>query len=169
MKIEHFSKFYKGNDDAVKAYLYIYYALNELGILDELTLIGALATVRVEVGRKFKPIEEIASGQAYEGRKDLGNTVKGDGMRFKGRGYIQVTGRANYANYGNLINVDLVKNPELALDPLFSAKILAHYFKERKVHSACRLQDWTQVRKLINGGSNGLKEFLSIVEQYKKS
>lgn len=69
--------------------------------------------------------EEIASGAAYEGRKDLGNVEKGDGMRFKGRGLIQLTGRNNYQSYGKYLSVDFLKKgneqmiattPKYALD-----------------------------------------------------
>ena len=69
-------------------------------------------------------MEEIASGAAYEGRTDLGNTEAGDGVRFKGRGYVQVTGRANYADWSERLGIDLVGNPELAEDPTIAARIL---------------------------------------------
>lgn len=57
--------------------------------------------------------EEIASGAAYEGRKDLGNTVAGDGVRFKGRGLIQTTGRKNYQDFKDKFGIDVIKNPSL--------------------------------------------------------
>lgn len=141
-------------------------ALEEAGIYSDLTMIGICATVRVEVGRTFKPVEENASGNAYEGRKDLGNYVPGDGRKYKGRGFIQLTGRANYENYGKKFGIDLICNPELALQPEISAKILAQYFKDRKCNVACDKQDWPRVRLLVNGGDNGLPEFLNIINQY---
>ena len=55
----------------------------------------------------FRTTEEFASGEAYEGRKDLGNIKKGDGRRYKGRGLLQLTGRANYAEHGKMLGVDL--------------------------------------------------------------
>jgi len=134
--------------------------------VDPLVMIGAMATVRVEVGRGFKPIEEIASGDAYEWRTSLGNTQKGDGRKYKGRGYIQLTGRANYDFYGRKLGIDLVNKPELALDPDISARIFVEYFKERKCIEACKKKDWVLVRKLVNGGANGLDEFLKVVNQY---
>lgn len=143
-------------------------ALMEQNICSVLTMVGALATVRTEVGYKFKPIEEYASGAAYEGRRDLGNTQKGDGVKFKGRGYIQLTGRSNYLNYGKRLGLDLIKNPQLALDVKNSARILAVYFKDRKVNVACEKQDWIKVRKLVNGGTNGLDVFLQQVKNYLK-
>ena len=57
--------------------------------------------------------EELASGAAYEGRKSLGNVVKGDGIKFKGRGLIQITGRSNYKAVGEALGIDLIRNPVL--------------------------------------------------------
>lgn len=75
--------------------------------------------------------KEIADGSAYEGRKDLGNTQPGDGVRYKGRGWIQLTGRANYLKYGKLIGVDLVNNPELAELPENAEKLAIAYWMDR--------------------------------------
>lgn len=83
-----------------------------------------LATAYHEVDKTMRPIVEYASGDAYEGREDLGNIEKGDGRRFKGRGYVQLTGRANYVRAGEKFNVDLVKYPERALEPRLAAKIM---------------------------------------------
>lgn len=137
-----------------------------------LVMAGAMATCRVEVGKNFKPIMEYASGEAYEFRADLGNTQKGDGVRYKGRGYIQLTGKANYATYGQKLGLDLINNPDLALDIEVGAKILAHYFKDRKVIDACIAKDWLRVRKLVNGVNratglpNGWNEFNKVITQY---
>ena len=72
----------------------------------------------------FKHMEEIASGEKYEGRKDLGNTQKGDGKKYKGRGPVQVTGRDNYRKIyeeffipNGLGEYNIVENPELGSDP----------------------------------------------------
>jgi len=164
-----FMSFYKGTPyetGASECYNAIEKALFEQGILSRNTLIGALATVRVEVGKAYKPIEEYASGEAYEGRKDLGNTQTGDGKRFKGRGYIQLTGRNNYTHYGSVLNIDLVNNPELALEIDISAKILALYFKEKNCQNACDSYDWKRVRTLVNGGLNGYDTFMVVINQF---
>lgn len=75
-------------------------------------------------------MEEFASGAAYEGRGDLGNTEPGDGVRFKGRGYVQITGRTNYAEWSERLGVDLVGNPGLAEDPDIAVQILVGGMKD---------------------------------------
>lgn len=168
----HFLSFYKDNrtieNNARVCYDAIEKALGDDGILTPLTLLGALATVRVEVGRSFLPVLEIASGDAYEGRVSLGNTQPGDGRRYKGRGFIQLTGRANYTYYGQKLGIDLVNNPDLALDTTVSAKVLSLYFKDRKVNEACNASDWRRVRVLVNGGLNGFPLFMQVVNSYLK-
>ena len=165
----HFLSFYRGSsveNDARICYDAIEKALGDEGILTPLTLLGALATIRVEVGRSFKPVLEIASGDAYEGRRDLGNTQAGDGRRYKGRGWIQITGRSNYDIFGKRIGVDLINNPDLALTVENSAKILAAYFKDRRVHEFCNQRDWRMVRIRVNGGLNGFDTFMLVVNQF---
>ena len=166
MKKQQFLSFYPNNTDAVVCFDAVDKALKEVGIHTPLTLIGALATVRVEVGKKFKPVREKADGTAYEGRADLGNLYIGDGPLYKGRGYIQLTGRSNYATYEKKLGVALVNKPDNALDVTVSARVLANYFKDRKVNIACEARDWKKVRKLVNGGDNGLDEFLRVVNDY---
>lgn len=164
-----FIGFYKGTtieSDASQCYDLIQTALMKQGIYTDLTMCGAMATIRVETAKTFKPIEEFSSGQQYEGRKDLGNDVPGDGIKFKGRGYIQLTGRFNYETYTHKLGVDLVCNPSLAMDAQTSADIFVRYFKDRGCNVACNNQNWVKVRKLVNGGTNGLDVFLSVINQY---
>lgn len=152
--------------------------LTARGICSGWTLVGALATIRVEVGKQFLPIPEYASGQEYEGRRDLGNIYPGDGPRFKGRGYIQLTGRSNYQKYGDTLGINLVNNPDLALDPHTAAKILALYFENTKAFIACDNNDWVKVRQLVNGGNGidveeggttyNLDLFKNIINQYSQ-
>lgn len=166
---DQFMRFYKNTQyeqGASECFDLVEKALKADGIYSPLTMVGAMATVRVEVGKNFKPINEIASGQAYEFRSDLGNTQAGDGVKYKGRGYIQITGRNNYTNYGSIFGVDLINKPELALQPELSAKILSRYFKDRAINIQCDKQNWIKVRQQVNGGQNGLEEFLRVISDF---
>lgn len=106
----------------------------------------------------FQYLEEIASGEAYEGRSDLGNTEPGDGARYKGRGYIQLTGRANYRAAGEALGLDLEGHPELAALPENAARVAAWYWNSRDINAAADSGDFVQVTRLINGGTNGLAD-----------
>ena len=99
------------------------------GITNKDQLAYILATASHESG-SGKHMREFASGRAYEGRRDLGNTQPGDGQRFKGRGYVQITGRRNYEMWSRRLGIDLVNNPELASRPDIAAKILVQGMKE---------------------------------------
>ncbi len=166
---EKFMSFYlaKPSKGASACYDGIVSALKEQGILSTNVLIGALATVRTEVGREYMPINEYATGDAYEGRRDLGNVVAGDGRRYKGRGYIQLTGRANYREFGQILGVDLENKPELALDPVIASRILAYFFRSRNIVKHCEGENWVEVRRRVNGGRNGLNEFLGFITDFK--
>jgi len=106
----------------------------------------------------FRTTEEFASGDAYEGRRDLGNTKPGDGRRYKGRGLIQLTGRANYRDTGKALNIDLENFPERALQPALSLSIACEYWKSRRINAAADNDDLITVTRLINGGLNGLDD-----------
>jgi predicted chitinase len=102
----------------------------------------------------------------YEGRSDLGNTQPGDGVRYHGRGFVQITGRANYRHYGQKIGIDLEGNPDLALDPDAASKILVEYFWERSVDERALEGDWEGVRRAVNGGLNGWDHFWPVVQKF---
>ncbi|ACB53271.1 hypothetical protein cce_3923 [Crocosphaera subtropica ATCC 51142] len=113
--------------------------------------------------------EEIASGAAYEGRRDLGNTQPGDGKRFKGRGLIQLTGRANYRQCGQALNLPLEQNPELVVkDPYTNAAVAGWYWQSRNINAAADAGDFQRVTRLINGGLNGYSDRLQYWERAKK-
>jgi predicted chitinase len=138
-------------------------ALELEGILTPECELAAAATIGVETAHTFAPIKEFGNTayftKHYENRADLGNTQPGDGAKFCGRGFVQITGRSNYENYGRKTNADLVTHPELALEPLVSAHILALFFKEHGVDKAANAGDWKQVRRRVNGGLNGYDDF----------
>ena len=90
--------------------------------------------------------------------KTLGNKYAGDGNRFKGRGFIQITGRYNYRIAGKAIGIDLVKNPKLAEDPAVAAKIAVWYWKLRVQPNVTNWNDVEAVTKPINPGLRGLED-----------
>lgn len=106
----------------------------------------------------FRTTEEFASGAAYEGRQDLGNTQPGDGRRYKGRGLIQLTGRANYRKIGSALGLPLENEPEIAAEPATSLKIACEYWQGRRINAAADGDDLIQVTRLVNGGLNGLED-----------
>lgn len=106
----------------------------------------------------MRTTQEFASGAAYEGRRDLGNTQRGDGKRYKGRGLLQLTGRANYREYGAAIGEDLEGNPELAAEPVMSLVIACEYWKKRRINPKCDRDDLIAVTRAVNGGTNGLAD-----------
>lgn len=106
----------------------------------------------------FRTTEEFASGAAYEGRQDLGNTQPGDGRRYKGRGLIQLTGRANYRTIGARLNLPLEDQPELAAQAATSLKIACEYWRSRNINAAADDDDLIRVTRLVNGGLNGLED-----------
>jgi predicted chitinase len=102
--------------------------------------------------------EEIASGAAYEGRKDLGNTQPGDGKRFKGRGPIQITGRYNYTAAAKALGLNLVGNPAMAAQPQYAFHVSAWWWGTHGLNTFSDKQDVTGATRRINGGTNGLAD-----------
>ncbi len=160
-------------------------ALDERDIADLDMVLMAFATIRAETAG-FRPIPEGVSKwnttltkktkehpkqapvthafDKYDNRaKSLGNLGAPDGAAFKGRGFVQLTGRANYENVGKQIGQDLVKNSELANDPRIAAAILAQFLKNKEtdIRSALAHGNLAYARKLVNGGSHGRAEFIS--------
>jgi putative chitinase len=141
-------------------------------LADKTMVLMALATIRAET-EAFQPIDEFQSpfntapGGApfglYDSRNDLGNTGPPDGQLFKGRGFVQLTGRANYQQIGKAIGLgnQLVENPDLATDPDISAQILAAFLQNKAVsiRQALGAHDLAAARKLVNGGTHGLPSF----------
>lgn len=116
-----------------------------------------LAQLLHESGR-FRYLRELASGRAYEGRTDLGNVRAGDGPRYKGRGWIQITGRANYRKYGALLGLPLEEEPELAATEEHAAFIAGAYWQQRGLNDLADRDDLLTITRRINGGLNGLAD-----------
>ena len=151
---------------------FVLQALADAGLGDKDMILMALATIRAETGN-FTPLSEFQSKfntppggppfSLYDNRKDLGNQGPPDGANFKGRGYIQLTGRANFLEHGQAIGLgtQLIENPRLANQPDIAAKLLASFLKskEQKIRNALAAGDLKTARRLVNGGSHGLTEF----------
>jgi predicted chitinase len=106
----------------------------------------------------FQFFEEIASGADYEGRRDLGNVHRGDGVRYKGRGPIQLTGRSNYRFYGHKIGIDLEGHPRLAAKPRIGFRTAPMFFQQHRCNEMADRGDFIGVTKAINGGTRGLDD-----------
>ena len=134
----------------------------------------ALATIRAET-ESFEPIHEGRSRfntspaghsfDLYDSRQDLGNRGPRDGETFRGRGFIQLTGRANYTRYSQKLGLGerLVEEPDLANDPEIAARLLAQFLKDREIEIKRSLleDDLRAARRFVNGGSHGLDRFSS--------
>lgn len=149
-------------------------ALDDDGLGDKDMVLMALGTIRAETA-SFRPISEgisrfntSAGGHPfnlYDNRSDLGNHGAPDGANFKGRGFVQLTGRANYTKFSKELNMGdkLVTQPDLANDPLVAAQLLSRFLKDKEaaIRRALANNDLTTARRLVNGGSHGLHEFVS--------
>lgn len=102
----------------------------------------------------------------YEGRADLGNTEPGDGSRYRGRGLIQITGRANYRACGLALDLPLLDQPELLEKPMPAARSAGWFWK---AHGLDAIDDFTTMTRRINGGTNGLAERYAYLGQAKQA
>ena len=132
-------------------------AMSEAKINTKARVAAFVAQLMHESG-ELRYFEELADGTAYEGRKDLGNTQPGDGARFKGRGPIQLTGRANYVAAGEALGVDLVSNPKRAAAPEVAFRVAAWFWNSRGLSALADAGDFLSITRRINGGTNGLAD-----------
>ena len=144
--------------------------LTEAGLGMPVPTLAALATIRAEA-ECFEPIAEVVSCyntsshghdfDLYDRRVELGNRGPPDGADFRGRGYVQLTGRTNYATFGPRIGADLLARPGLACDPVIAAKLLAAFIgaEASAIEAALLGRRFAQARRLVNGGAHGLQRF----------
>ena len=123
-----------------------------------------LAQIAHESG-SFNYVRELASGEAYEGRDDLGNTESGDGRRFKGRGLIQITGRANYNTCGQALSLPLLDSPELLEEPVNAARSAAWFWDSRHLNELADRGDFKTITRKINGGLTHYAERVELWER----
>lgn len=148
------------NLPAAKRQLYLSHlndAMREFEIATYLRAAAFLAQLAHE-SAELRYFQEIASGKAYEGRKDLGNTQPGDGVKFKGHGPIQITGRANHTACGKALGLDLVNNPTLITQPENAFRSAGWFWDTRNLNALADGRLFKAITKKINGGFNGLAD-----------
>lgn len=109
---------------------------------------------------------EAIANRVYGGR--MGNKDPGDGYKYRGRGMIQLTGKDQYESMGKKLGIDLVNNPDLAADPKYASKIAATFWKTSGADKAAAAGDHVKARRIVNGGSIGLKEVQEKTPEYLK-
>jgi hypothetical protein len=143
-------------------------ALAGAGLEDAPTVIAVVATIATET--PFTPVTELGD-EAYFAKYDgrLGNDRPGDGYRYRGRGFIQLTGRSNYHAYGERLHVPLEADPELALRPDIAARVLVAYVVDHGIPRLAERGEWEAVRKAVNGGLNGWSRFSACVTALQRT
>lgn len=178
------------NAEKFRPYLNKY--MDKYGINTPNRILAFLSQIGHESGG-LRYTQELASGSAYEGNTDLGNVYAGDGVKFKGRGLIQLTGRANYQKMSEKTGKDLINNPKQVEEPDTATQVSAIWWSDRK-RSGITLNEWADkfdltqpldlasnkdihenITRAINGGINGLNDRLqrlingtTIIDEIKK-
>ena len=133
-------------------------AMNHYQIVGLKRVAAFIAQIGHESGQ-LKYVREIwgpTKAQAkYEGRADLGNTVAGDGSKYRGRGLIQITGRANYAECGEALGLDLINCPELLEKPQHACMSAAWFWASRGLSTLADAGSFSKITSRINGGQSG--------------
>lgn len=142
-------------------------AMREFDINSNVREAAFLAQIAHESG-SLKYVKELASGEAYEGRSDLGNNVIGDGVKFKGRGLIQITGRTNYAACGSALGLPLIERPELLEEPVNACRSAAWFWNSRNLNELADKGDLKLITRKINGGYNGYQDRLGYYERAQR-
>lgn len=146
-------------------------AMDEFGISTPERQAAFLAQIGHESGGLHWSSEiwgPTSAQKRYEGRLDLGNTEPGDGFRFKGRGLIQTTGRANYEATGDALGVDLISDPVQLAQPELAARSAAWFWADRGLNELADAGEFERITKRVNGGLNGYAERCALWEAAKE-
>lgn len=136
-------------------------AMDEFSINTPARQASFLSQIGHESGQ-LRYVKELASGEVYEGRAGLGNTQPGDGVRYKGRGLIQITGRANYIACMLALGIDCVEHPELLENPINACRSAGWFWKSHGLNELADAGNQVAVTRRINGGTNGLDDRLAL-------
>lgn len=142
-------------------------AMQEFEIDTPLRQAAFIAQIAHESG-SLHYVKELASGEAYEFRENLGNTEAGDGPRYKGRGLIQITGKANYRQCGDALDLALIERPELLEDPRNACRSAGWFWSVHGLNELADKPDFLRITKRINGGTNGYQERLAFYNRAKE-
>ncbi|KAA6169953.1 glycoside hydrolase family 19 protein [Pseudomonas marginalis] len=146
-------------------------AMSRFAIVTPQRITAFIAQVGHESGQ-LRYVREIwgptAQQAGYEGRADLGNTVKGDGSKYRGRGLIQITGRANYAACGEALGLDLINQPELLEQPQHAAMSAAWFWSTKGLNTLADKGEFVKITRRINGGINGMADRQALYTQAQK-
>ncbi|PTC24768.1 chitinase [Pseudomonas aylmerensis] len=146
-------------------------AMGKYGIVTKLRIAAFIAQVGHESGQ-LRYVREIwgptAQQAGYEGRVDLGNNVSGDGFKYRGRGLIQITGRANNAACGEALGLDLINQPTLLEQPQYAAMSAAWFWSMRGLNTLADQGEFVKITRRINGGLNGLADRQALYEKALK-
>lgn len=137
-----------------EAYPHLVKTFETFDILTPVRMSCFLAQVGHECG-SFRYREEIADGSAYEGRKDLGNNTPGDGKLYKGRGWVQVTGKYNYALMSEAFDFDFLSAPHKLAEYPYCAESAGVFWDTNKLNRFADALEFDKLTKRINGGFNG--------------
>ena len=130
------------------------------GILDNTYRLAAFLAQTCHESGGFRYMQELGGSvyfARYDGRADLGNTHPGDGALYHGRGLIQLTGRANYREYGDALGIDLIAHPDLAVQPTMAVLVSLEYWKRHGLNALADNDDMLTITKRINGGTRGIQ------------
>lgn len=123
-----------------------------------------LAQIGHESGQ-LRYVRELASGEAYEGRKDLGNTSPGDGVRYKGRGLIQITGKSNYALVSLALGLPFLEKPELLEEDSAATRSAGWFWYKSNLNTLADEGKFELITKKINGGLNGYADRFKLFQR----
>ena len=116
----------------------------------------------LDIANQYGNNPQKIANKVYSNRMGNGDEASNDGYKYRGRGLLQITGKSNYAIIAKYLNLDLLNNPDLLLDPTNAVNSAAHYWNNHDCNNLADKLDHTSITKKINGGVNGLKDRIDL-------